>query len=108
MREKKKLLIKSFVFELDFGEIFILISNDTCNDTNKSSLSAVLNIYMATLYNTISLMLANILLLSNMSIQCIKYIHYSITLKITFKKTFVTVFINICLMLVNENKVLHW
>ncbi len=37
----------SFIFELDFGEMFILISNDTCNDANKRTLSVGLNIKQA-------------------------------------------------------------
>ncbi len=46
-KEKKKIhsLVKSFVFELDFGEMFILIYNDTCNDANKRSLSVGFDIY---------------------------------------------------------------
>ncbi len=68
-------LLVSFVFDLDFGEI----SNDTCNDANKCSLSVGLNIYMVTLMKFYYVMLAKVL--SNMSIQCIKYIHYSIKLK---------------------------
>ncbi len=53
LESEKKYSLVSFVFELDFGEMFILISNDPCNDANKRTLSVGLNIYMVTLYNTI-------------------------------------------------------